>query len=323
MKNLARRVGLLVITLVAALAPFAAAAQAWPSQPIRLIVPFAAGSGVDLMARIVAQGLQKELNATVIVDNRPGNSGMIGSAAVAKAAPDGYALLMAGSATHSSVNALFRSVPYDVEADFQPITNFIDADFFLVVKGDSPITSVQELVGWLRANQATASYGFGSATTQAAGEALLRAVNLKATAVPYKGNGLALNDLLGGQIGFMFLDQTLALPQIAAGKVRPLAVAARQRRTDLPNVPTTYERGLDFSITAWIGLMAPAGIPADVRRKLSDASSNLLRDPALRERMAASGRVSSPMTPEQYVAFLKAERASWEARIRAAGIEPQ
>src|SRR5262249_10417413 len=162
------------------------------------------------------------------------------------------------AATHSTVTALYKIVPYDVEADFQPISNFIDADFFIAVRQESPIKGIADLATWLKANQGKASFGYGSVTTQVAGITYLKLVGAEAVAVRYKGNALALNDLLGGQIDFMFVDQTVALPQIAGGKIRALAVAARQRRRDLPDVPTTFESKIDLAINAWIGLMAPA-----------------------------------------------------------------
>lgn len=314
--------------LVVAIAAFTsilsgASAQSYPVRPIKLIVPFAAGTGIDSMARLVAQGLSKEFGQPVIVDNRAGASGTIGVQAVAKASPDGYTLLMAGSATHSSANVLLKNVPYDVEADFQPISNFIDADFIVAVRKESPIKSIADLTMWLKAQEKKASFAYGSVTTQVAGISYLKLIGADAVAVPYKGNSIALNDLLGGQIDFMFIDQTLALPHIAGGRIRPLAVAARQRRSDLPDVPTTLESKIDLVITAWIGLMAPAGIPVEIKTKLSQASSNLLRDPAVREKMASSGRVSLPQTPDTFVTYLKGERQSWEAKVRAAGIEPQ
>jgi len=301
----------------------AMAADTYPSKTIRLIVPYAAGTGVDLMGRIVASGLQKELGQTVIVENKPGANGMIGTELAAKAPPDGYTLLMAGSATHSSATALYKKVPYDVERDFQPITNFIDADFFLVVRSESPIKSVAELNAYVKANPGKASYGFGSTTTEVAGLTYIKQIGAQAVGVPYKGNSVALTDLLGGQIDFMWVDQTVGLPQLAGGKIRALAVGAKQRRADLPDVRTTYEQGLEMSINAWIGLMAPAGIPADVRDKLGAAAANLLKDHEIRQKMAASGRVSSPMTPAEYITYLKSERNAWETKIQAAGIPQQ
>lgn len=313
----------LISVLLLAGASIGASAQDYPTRPIKVVVPYAAGSGVDLIARVTAPKLQKELGVVVVVDNRPGGSALIGAAAVAKAPADGYTLLMAGSGTHSSANALYKNVPYDVEKDFQPISNFIDADFFLIVRADSRIDSVADLLAWLQANQAKASFGYGSVTTQVAGLTFLKLTGRKASAVAYKGNGVALNDLLGGHIDFMFADQTVALPQIAAGKVKPLAVAARERRPDLPAVPTAIEQKVDMTINAWVGLVAPVDIPPQVRDKLAAAAANVLRDPEVREKLAASGRVSSPMTPADFGAYMKADRAAWESKIRAAGLEPQ
>jgi len=309
--------------LVLGAASLGAAADDYPGKPIKIVVPYAAGSGVDLIGRVTATKLQEELKGTVIVENRPGGNALIGSGFVAKAPADGYTLLMAGSGTHSSANALYKNVPYDVEKDFQPISNLIDADFFLVVRGDSKINSVAQLLAWLKANEGRASFGYGSVTTQVAGLTFAKLIGVRLAAVPYKGNGVALNDLLGGHIDFMFVDQTVALPQIAGGRIKPLAVASRQRRADLPNVPTTIEQKIDMTINAWVGLVAPAGIPPQVRDKLVAATANLLKDPQVREKLAASGRVMSPMTPEAFATYMKGERTAWETKVRTAGLQPE
>ncbi|MGD9942189.1 MAG: Bug family tripartite tricarboxylate transporter substrate binding protein [Burkholderiaceae bacterium] len=292
-------------------------------QPVKLVVPFGAGSGVDQLARHVAEGLQRELGGNFVVDNRPGASGMIAASAVARAAPDGYTLLMASSSTHSSIGALVKNVSYDVERDFQPIANFIDADFFLVVRGDSEVKSVKDLVARIKAQPGKTAYGFGSVTTQVAGATFAKQAGLDSAATAYKSNPSALTDLLGGTIDWMFIDQTIGLQQIASGKIRPLAVAAQDRRSDLKDVPTTYESGYPFTITAWIGLMTPAGIPDEVRRKLSQATANLLRNEDMRARFVRSGRVAAPMSTEAYAAYLKQQRESWESKIRDAGIKPE
>lgn len=319
MKFLSR---LLSATLLAAL-PLAASAADYPSRPVKIIVPYAAGSGVDLIARVTAGKLESELKNTVIVENRPGGAALIGSGIAAKAPADGYTLLMAGAGTHSSATALYKNVPYDPEKDFQPISNLIDADFFLVVRGDSKLNSAADLLAWLKHNGDRASYGYGSVTTQVAGMAFTKLVGSTAVGASYKGNGVALNDLLGGHIDFMFADQTVALPLIAAGKIKPLAVASRERRTDLPDLPTTLEQGIDLTINAWVGLVAPAGIPAEVKAKLSAATAAALRDPVVREKLAASGRVMAPMSPDDFAAYMKAERKSWEGKVRTAGLQPQ
>lgn len=319
MKTISKLFSLLLLGVVSV----SAVADDYPSKPIKIVVPYAAGSGVDQIGRVAATKLQDELKATVIVENRPGGNALIGSGFVAKAPADGYTLLMAGSGTHSSSNALYKNVPYDVEKDFQPISNLIDADFFLVVRGDSKINSMADLLAWLKANEGKASFGYGSVTTQVAGLTFAKLVGAKVAAVPYKGNGVALNDLLGGHIDFMFVDQTVGLPQIVGGKVKALAVASRQRRVDLPNVPTTIEQKIDMTISAWVGIVAPAGIPPQVRDKLVAATANLLKDPQVREKLAASGRVMSPMTPEAFAAYMKGERAAWETKVRTAGLQPE
>lgn len=239
--SFARRAFACVILATAALG--ALAQTAYPSKPIRIVVPFGPGSGTDAVARIVAEELQAELGQTVVVENKPGANGTIAADLVAKSPPDGYTLVMGGSSTHSSAPSLFRNLPYDPVADFTMVGNTVETQFLLVVRAESPAQSLKDLIALLQSKGDKSTFGYGSATTQIAGSALMKRLNLRATPIPYKSNPLAITDLIGGQFDFMFLDMTTALPQVRGGRVRALAIAAPQRVPELPQVPVVRRSG--------------------------------------------------------------------------------
>jgi tripartite-type tricarboxylate transporter receptor subunit TctC len=310
--------------IVATVLVTGASAQSYPNRPIKIVVPFAAGSGGDAVTRMIAEELHGELNVAVVVENRPGASGMIGSEAVARSAPDGYTLMSASTSTHSSLPSLFKKIPFDVEKDFQPIANIVESVFLLVVRNDMPVRNLAELKAWLSTNKSTASYGYGTPTTQIAGASFLKRANLSATPVPYKSNPPALTDLIGGVTSFMFLDQTTALPQIAAGKIRAIVVASNRRMSELPDVPTTIESGMpDFTITTWVGLLAPAGLPADVSTKLTAAMNKIMVKNSVQEKLARAGRAVPPTSTAEFLNYLKVERAAWTRKVQEAGIQPE
>jgi tripartite-type tricarboxylate transporter receptor subunit TctC len=310
--------------IVATVVVTSAVAQSYPNRLIKIVVPFAAGSGGDAVTRMIAEELHGELNVAVVVENRPGASGMIGSEAVARSAPDGYTLMSASTSTHSSLPALFKKIPFDVEKDFQPIANIVESVFLLVVRNDMPVRNLADLKTWLSANKSTASYGYGTPTTQIAGASFLKRASLSATPVPYKSNPPALTDLIGGVTSFMFLDQTTALPQIAAGKIRAIVVASSRRMSELPEVPTTIESGMpDFTITTWVGLLAPAGLPADVSTKLTAAMNRIMVKSTVQEKLVRAGRAVAPTSAAEFLNYLKVERAAWTRKVQEAGIQPE
>ena len=310
--------------LALAMLPTAAQAQSYPNHPIKLVVPFAPGSGTDFVARILAEELTGELGATVLVENRPGASGTIGADAVAKAPADGYTLLMGGSSTHSSAPSLFKKLPYDPEKDFLPIANTVETAFLLLVRADAPQKSLADLSAWLQANQDAASFAYGSPTTQIAGSALMKRLNLRATAVPYKSSPQALTDLLGGQVAFLFIDQTIAVPQIKGGKVRALAVAADQRLPDVPDVPTMAQAGVpNFVVQSWVGILAPAGIPAEANTKLTAAIRKIMLKRNVLDRLSGAGKPVAQTSHEALLSYLKVQRAGWADKVRDAGVQPE
>ncbi len=298
--------------------------ESFPSKPIRLVVPYAPGSGTDLVARILAEELQHELGVAIIVDNRAGANGTIGSAFVAKAVPDGYTLLLGGSSTHSSAPSFYKKLPYDPERDFEMITNVVESQFLLVVRGESPVHDVRGLRDALVANKDKAAYGFGSATTQIAGAAFVKRLGLEIAAVPYKSNPQAMTDLMGGLVDFIFIDQTSAMQQIKAGKLRALAVASPQRMAEFPAVPTLAEAGVgDFNLQTWLGLLAPGGLPRPVADRLEAAMVKVMSRSSVRERLAVTGQPPGPSSRTVFPAYLKAQREAWSRKAEEAGIQPE
>lgn len=299
-------------------------APTYPVRPVRLVVPFAAGSGTDFVARLLSEQLQEELGAPFIVENRAGANGTIGSALVAKASPDGYTLLLGGTSTHSSAPSLFKQLPYDVERSFDPIAPIVQTQFLLVVRSESSLRTLRELEEWAVAHPGKASFGYGSPTTEIAAAAFARRMNLSVVAIPYKSNPQAMTDLMGQVIDFMFIDQTTGLPQIRAGKLRALAVAGDRRMSELPEVPTLADAGLkDFDVQTYVGLFGPASLPAPIARRLEGAMANIMRKPAFRERLGASGSPVPPMSRADFAAYLRAQRSAWASKVHDAGIAPE
>ena len=211
-----RRVFVLAAIASAAASPFAVYGADYPSQPVRIVVPFTPGSGTDTMTRKIADELQARLRTTVVVENLPGASGQIAASAVARAKPDGYTIFFTTNTTHGANPSLFKTLSYDPIKDFEPVTLISETPFLLVVRKDMPVKNVKELVAWLKANPAQASYGYGNSTGQVAAAALMKAMHVDAIAVPYKGTPAAASDVIGGRVAFMFVDTAAAQPFIAA-----------------------------------------------------------------------------------------------------------
>ena len=318
----ARRAFACMILAVAALGAFAQ--TAFPGKPIRIVVPFGPGSGTDAVARIIAEELQAELGQTVVVENKPGANGTIAADLVAKSPPDGYTLVMGGSSTHSSAPSLFKNLPYDPVNDFTMVGNTVETQFLLVVRAESPAQSLKDLIALLQSKGNKSTFGYGSATTQIAGAALMKRLNLTATPIPYKSNPLAITDLIGGQFDFMFLDMTTALPQVRGGRIRALATAAPQRLSELPQVPVFAEVGVpNFQLYSWLGIMGPKGLPDPVADKLATAMTKIMNKPAVKERLAPTGRPIAPVPRSTYPAYLGEQRDAWASKIKDAGIQPE
>ncbi len=320
----ATRRGVLAAVACAAAAVPAGAQEAFPSRPVRIVVPYAPGGSTDLLARIVAERIAPELGQAVVVENRPGGGAVIGSEAVARAAPDGHTLLMATNGSHAINVGIFRSLPYDPVRDFAPVTIVASVPLVLVVPSATAATTPQTLVQQLRARPEQAN--FSSAGTGAsghlAGEMFKRSAGLDMVHVPYRGDGPALADLIAGRLSMSFANLPAAIGFIRAGTLRALAVTTPTRSPALPEVPTMREAGVqDFEVNPWYGLMAPAGTPQARVARLNHLTVAALGQAEVREQLARLGAQAVGSTPEAFAETLRADIARYVQAARAAKIE--
>ncbi|HRO60348.1 MAG TPA: tripartite tricarboxylate transporter substrate binding protein [Burkholderiaceae bacterium] len=296
-------------------APLAAAqAQAnWPERAVKIIVPYPPGGTADVLGRLMAERLTETLKQSVIVENRPGAGGAIGAAAVARAAPDGYTLLMATIASHSIIPAI-GTVPYDPIADFQPVVNVADTPNVLLVNVDTPYKSLADILAAARAKPGAITFGSTSlgGSPHMSGELLKSMAGVDLLHVPYKGGGPMLTDLIGGQVQLGFDNLPSSMPHIRSGKVRPIAVTTPERWPDAPEIPTIAEAGVPgYEVAAWFGILAPAGTPKPVVELLHRSSAEILKEPAFEKRLLELGAKPSGITPEQFSAMLERELGKW------------
>ena len=313
---------LLAALALVATAPAAAQGAAYPTKPVRLVVPFPAGGTTDILARAVAQKLSETWGQQVIVDNRPGAGGNIGSELVAKAPSDGYTLLMGTVGTHAINPSLYAKMPYNHVKDFTPVILVAAVPNVLVVNPSLPAHSVQELIAYGKANPNKlnfASSGNGT-SIHLSGELFRTMTGVQMTHVPYKGSSPALTDLMGGQVQLMFDNLPSSLQFIKAGKLRALAVTSLARSQALPDVPTLAESGLPgFEASSWFGVLAPAGTPADIVAKLNGAVAAWLASPAAKEQLAAQGAIAAGGSPDAFVTHIADESAKWAKVVKASG----
>ena len=309
---------------ILALAAFvlAQAPAAYPTKPIRLVVPFPAGGATDIFAREVAKHLTEAWGQSVVVDNRPGAGGNIGSELVAKSAPDGYTLEMGTVGTHAINASLYSKMPYDHIKDFVPVILVAGVPNVLEVNPSVPVNSVQELIAYAKANPGKLNFASsGSGTSiHLSGELFKVMAGVQMTHVPYKGSAPALSDLLGGQVQLMFDNLPPSLPQIKAGKLRALAVTSSTRAPALPDVPTVAEAGLPgFEASSWFGVLAPAGTPPAIVAKLNAEIAKWLTTPEAKEKLAAVGANIASGTPEDFARHIQAETAKWAKVVKESG----
>jgi len=309
---------------LAAAFAFAAWAQApYPNHPVRIVVPFPAGGTTDILAREVAQTLSQSLGQPFVVDNRPGAGGNIGSDIVAKAAPDGYTLLMGTVGTHAINPSLYAKMPYDHVKDFAPVILVAGVPNVLEINPSLPVNSVQELIAYTKANPGKINFASsGSGTSiHLSGELFKTMTGVQITHVPYKGSAPALQDLVGGQVQIMFDNLPSSLALIKAGKLKPLAVTSAARSTALPDVPTVAESGLPgFEASSWFGLLAPAGTPKDVVAKLNANVAKWLATPEAKEKLAAQGAIAaSGLTPDDFAKHIATETTKWAKVVKESG----
>ena len=303
------------------------AQSGWPNKPVRIVVPFAPGGTTDILARALAPELGKAFGQTFIVDNKPGAGGNIGADTVAKAAPDGYTLLMGTVGTHAINAALYPKMPFDPVRDFAPITLVAGVPNVLVMnpaKAEAyKVNSVADLVRYARANPGKlnmASSGNGT-SIHLSGELFKSMTGTYMLHFPYRGSGPALLDLIGGTMDLMFDNLPSALPQIRAGKLKALAVTTATRSAAVPELPTIAEAGplKGFEASSWFGLLAPAGTPADIVNRIQQETTKALQSAALKERLLSQGAIPGGQTPAEFAKFIAAETTKWAQVVKASG----
>jgi tripartite-type tricarboxylate transporter receptor subunit TctC len=301
----------------------ACGAQTYPSKAIRLIVPFPPGGSNDIVGRMVGIQLGERLGQSVVIDNRGGAGGTIGTDMAAKAAPDGYTLLMATNSPMSAVPALKKSPPYDPVADFTPITDIGRYTFFILVHPSVPAKTLAELIDYARANPGKLNYATGNTTGIVSTAYFASLAGIQLVHVPYKGEPQAVTDLVAGRVQLMFCSSGTSIAHIRDGRLRPLVTTLGKRSHMLPEVPTIAEAGMpQFSITSWAGLFGPARMPREVVQRLNKEFGAAMGRPEVQAAMEKAAFALSPSSPEQLAAFVKEQMESYRRILRAAGVEP-
>ncbi len=310
-------------TVTSGLSP--ALAQGYPAKPIKLVVGVPPGGATDAVARIVGQKLSEQLGQPVVIENRGGAGGNIGAELVAKAPADGYTLFLAVIGTMAINQSLYKAMPFDTMRDFAPISQLTSMPQMLVVHPSVPATSVKEFIAHAKANPGRLNFASGGkgTATHLAGELFKSMAGIEMVHVPYKGNGPAMADLLSGRVSAMFDQVVSSLPQVKGGKLRGLGVTTSTRSPAAPEMPTISEAGLaGYSVTTWHGLVAPAGTPPEVIRRLNAEVVKALNSSDVRDKFAANGVDPVSSSPEAFAAFMRAEIRKWSDTVKAAGISP-
>jgi tripartite-type tricarboxylate transporter receptor subunit TctC len=312
--------GMLVLLSVAMALP--AGAQAYPSRPVKLVVPFPPGGSLDITGRLIAQRLSEMWGQSVVVENKPGAGGNIGADFVAKSPPDGYTILLGALSTHAVNPNLYAKMPYDAVKDFAPITLIATTPNVLVVNAATPVNNVREFVAWTKANPGKLAFGSGSngSAGHLAGELYKVDTGTDAVHVPFKGGAPATQALLAGDTQFMFDNLANAMAQVKAGKLKALAVTTAERSKLVPELPTMAEAGLPgFDISTWYGLFAPAGTPMAIVAKWNADVTKILTTPDVRAKLMADGAEPAPDSPEQFAQMIARELAKYARIVKASG----
>ncbi len=307
-------------------APRTRAEGAYPRRIIKLVVPYPAGGTTDLLGRLIADRLKGGLKATVIVENKPGAATTLGAEQVARAAPDGYTLLMATSTTLAINKMLYKQLPYDPVKDFAPVALVAAVPFVLIVNPSLPANTLAEFIAYAKSKPGLAYGSAGNGSPQHLGAEMLKAAaGIDIRHVPYRGSVPAMLDVMAGHIPFMVVDLQPALQQIREGKVRVLGVTTRKRVAAAPDIPTLAESGLSgFELVAWQGVVAPAGTPRPIVNRLAAEIGEFVADPSTQQRFASIAlEPLPPSTPESFAAYIKSEGERWATIVRRAGIEPE
>lgn len=296
--------------------------QAYPSRVVKIVMPFSPGGMGDTLARLLANALSKEWNQTVIVDNRPGASGMIGNREVASADPDGYTLLI-GISQVVQAPSLYKTLPYDITTDFTPISQLAYANTIFAVAANSPVGSIDDYVRTAREQPGKLSFGsYGAGTSSHIyGEIFNRRNDIKAVHVAYKGAAPLLTDVLGGHISVTFSDLATSLPYIQSGKMKAYAVSGERRAPTLPNVPTFKELGYpSLSLTGWYAMLAPAGVQPDIAQKISQTVARVVKSPEISDQLLAWGLTPIGSTGQELTEVIRTDLALWDSVIKETGI---
>lgn len=315
--------GIVATAAVLTLASVPAHSQDYPTKPIHFIVPAAAGGPTDVTTRLLAQRMSATLGQTVVVEPRPGAGGNIGAEVVARAAPDGYTILMATIGTHAINQTLYKNLQFDPIKDFTPISQVVQYPLLLVVNPEVPVKTVKELIDYTKANPGKLNRASGGSGTSMhlSGELFVHQAGLDMPHVPYKGSAPALTDLVGDHVQVMFDSMITALPLVKAGKLRALAVTGTQRSPVVPELPTVAEAGLPgYSATGWIGVVGPANMPPAIVAKLQASIVAALADPTLRQTLIDQAAEPVGSTPSEFAAFIKAETDKWAIAVRGANL---
>lgn len=304
----------MAVTIMGVVMAANAGAQAYPTKPIRLVVPFPPGGAVDFYARVIQSPLAEILGQAVVIDNKAGASGMLGAGIVAKSPSDGYTLLLGNIASLAINVGIYSKMAYDPQKDFTPVIRTVDVNYVLAVHPSLPVKTVSELIAHAKANPGKLSYGSaGSGSLPHLAAELFKAqTGIDMVHVPYKGGGPMVTDLLGGSIQMVIGDQANLMPHVQTGRLRALAVATPKRSPKMPEIPTIAESGLTgFNATAWQGLVGPANLPPEVTRRLNAAFNQVMAQPAVREKLLGGGLEPVGGTPEQFAGFIGDEIVKW------------
>ena len=308
-----------LIGLGAVLMASGSGAQIYPSRPVRLVVPFPAGGATDILARTIGLKASEKLGQQIVIDNRPGAGGTIGSDHVAKSAPDGYTLLIATGSTHSIGPIINSKIPYNVERDFVPVVYVAKTSSVLVVPGSLPVKNLAEFIALAKSRPGQLNYGSSGNGTNShlSGELFKSQAGVFITHIPYRGTGLVFTDMMSGQVHMLMDNYVTAQSNIKDGKLKVLGVTSPQRLPFLPDVPTLDEQGLKgFDVSNWFGIYVPRGTPADVVTRVNTAFNQALQDPDMLKRLALLGATPTGSTPEQMGAMVAADKARWSKLIR-------
>ena len=320
-----KALGAIALAVAASAGLPAFAADAWPSKPITLVVPFASGGTTDIIGRAVGQRLGEALGQPVVVDNRPGAGGTIGGALVARANPDGYTFLLA-TVAHTMAPGIYKTLPYDFQKDLEPIGMVALTPNVLIVNPSIPARNVQELVAYIKANPGKVNYGSAGigSTEHLSGELFRALTGTDISHVPYKGGAPMMTDLMAGQIQMAIETSPSANPHIKSGKVKALAVTSVKRSAAYPGVPTVAESGVPgYEVTTWYALMAPHNTPEPIRHRVSAELAKVLKQPDVQKRFDEQGVTAGDMTPPQLAGFIKTETAKWTKVAKDSGAKAE